>query len=144
MLVRIASPEEAGQAASIDTRNGTVPGHVVRVNPIAVEGTVTVEVKLDGPPPKGASPDLSVDGTIEIEKLNDATYVGRPVFGQPNSTVEIFKLDPDGKGASLVQVQLGRASVNSVEIVSGLQPADKVILSDMSRWDAFDRIRLTS
>jgi multidrug efflux pump subunit AcrA (membrane-fusion protein) len=131
-----------GQPVSIETRNGTVPGHVVRVDASVVEGTVTVDVKLDGPLPKGTRPDLSVDGTIEIENLKDAIYVGRPVFGQPNSTVEMFKLDPDGKGANLVQVKLGRASVNSIEILSGLQPADKVVLSDMSAWDAFNRIRL--
>jgi hypothetical protein len=131
-----------GQSASIDTRNGIVPGHVVRVDPAVVEGTVTVDVKLDGPLPKGARPDLTVDGTIEIENLKDAIYMGRPVFGQPNSTIGIFKLDEDRKGASLVQVKLGRASVNSVEILSGLQPADKVVISDMSAWDAFDRIRL--
>ena len=133
---------QAGQPASIDTRSGIVPGHVLRVDPTVAEGAVTVEVTLDGPLPKGASPDLSADGTIEIEKLNDATYVGRPVFGQPNSTIEIFKVDQDGKGASLVQVQLGRASVNSVEILSGLRPGDKVVLSDMSQWDAFNRVRL--
>jgi len=137
-----AKDVQIGQPASIDTREGIVPGHVVRVDPAVVEGTVTVDVKLDGPLPKGAPPDLSVDGTIEIEKLKDAIHVGRPAFAQPNSTVGIFKLDPDGKGASLVQVKLGRASVNSIEIISGLQPGDKVILSDMSTWDAFNRIRL--
>jgi hypothetical protein len=131
-----------GQTASIETRDGIAPGHVVRVDPSVVEGAVTVDVKLDGAPPKGTRPDISVDGTIEIEKLNDAIYVGRPVYCQPNSLIEIFKLDADGKGASLVQVKLGRASVNSIEIVSGLQPGDKVILSDMSTWDAFNRIRL--
>ena len=137
-----AKDVQVGQPASIDTRDGIVSGHVVRVDPSVVEGAVTVEVKLDGPLPKGARPDLSVDGTIEIEKLNDAIYVGRPVYCQPNSTIEIFKLDEDGKGASLVQVKLGRASANSVEILSGLQPADKVVLSDMSTWDAFNHIRL--
>jgi multidrug efflux pump subunit AcrA (membrane-fusion protein) len=131
-----------GQPASIDTHDGNVPGHVVRVGSSVVEGTVTVEVKLDGPLPKAARPDLTVDGTIEIEKLKDAIYVGRPVFSQPNSTVGIFKLDQDGKDASLVQVKLGRASVNCVEILSGLQPADKVVISDMSAWDAFERVRL--
>jgi multidrug efflux pump subunit AcrA (membrane-fusion protein) len=137
-----AKDVQIGQSASIETRDGIIPGHVVRVDPAVVEGTVTVEVKLDGPLPKGARPDVPVDGTIEIEKLVDAIYVGRPVFGQPNSTIEIFKLDQDGKSANLVQVQLGRASANSVEVLSGLQPADKVILSDMSAWDAFNRIRL--
>jgi HlyD family secretion protein len=137
-----AKDVQIGQSASIDTRNGVVPGHVVRVDPSVVEGTVTVDVKLDGPLPKGARPDLSVEGTIEIENLADVVYVGRPAFGQPNSTVGIFKLDTDGKGANRVQVKLGRASVNFVEILSGLQPADNVVLSDMSAWDAFNRIRL--
>jgi HlyD family secretion protein len=103
---------------------------------------VTVDVKLDAPLPKGARPDLSVEGTIEIENLADVVYVGRPAFGQPNSTVGIFRLDENDNIASRVQVKLGRASVNSVEILSGLQPGDKVILSDMSQWDAFNRIRL--
>ena len=130
------------QKASIDTRNGIVPGHVIRVDPSVVEGSVTVDVKLDAALPKGARPDLSVEGTIEIENLADVVYVGRPAFGQPNSTVGIFRLDEGTSAASRVQVKLGRASVNSVEIVSGLQPGDKVILSDMSQWDAFNRIRL--
>jgi multidrug resistance efflux pump len=131
-----------GQKAAIDTRNGIIPGHVMRVDPSVVEGSVTVDVKLDAALPQGARPDLSVEGTIEIENLADVVYVGRPGFGQPNSTVGIFKLDEGGKGASRVQVKLGRASVNSVEIVGGLQPGDQVILSDMSQWDAFNRIRL--
>ena len=131
-----------GQKAAIDTRNGIIPGHVMRVDPSVVEGSVTVDVKLDAALPKGARPDLSVEGTVEIENLADVVYVGRPAFGQPNSTVGIFKLDEDGKGATRVQVKLGRASVNSVEILSGLQPGDRVILSDMSQWDAFNRIRL--
>jgi hypothetical protein len=137
-----AKDVQIGQPASIDTRDGIVPGHVVRVDPSVAKGALTVDVKLDGPLPKGTRLDLSVDGTIEIEKLKDAIYVGRPVFCQPNSTVEIFKLDQDGKGANRVPLKLGRASVNSVEILSGLQPADKVIISDMSAWDGFDRIRL--
>jgi multidrug efflux pump subunit AcrA (membrane-fusion protein) len=115
---------------------------VIRVDPAVVEGSVTVDVKLDAALPKGARPDLSVEGTIEIENLPDVIYVGRPAFGQPNSTVGIFKFDPNGKIATRVQVKLGRASVNSVEILSGLQPGDKVILSDMSQWDAFNRIRV--
>jgi HlyD family secretion protein len=131
-----------GQSASIDTRNGIIPGHVIRVDPSVVEGSVTVDVKLDAPLPKGARPDLSVEGTIEIENLADVVYVGRPGFGQPNSTVGIFRLDEGGNIASRVQVKLGRASVNSVEILNGLQPGDKVILSDMSQWDAFNRVRL--
>jgi HlyD family secretion protein len=131
-----------GQSASIDTRNGIVSGHVSRVDPSVVEGSVTVDVKLDGPLPQGARPDLSVEGTIEIENLSDVVYVGRPAFGQPQSTVGIFKLDQDGRDATRVQVKLGRASVNSVEILNGLRPGDKVVLSDMSQWDAFPRIRL--
>ena len=137
-----AKDVQIGLRASVDTRNGLIPGHVMRVDPSVVEGSVTVDVKLDAALPKGARPDLSVEGTIEIENLKDVIYVGRPAFGQPNSTVGIFKIDPDGKGATRVQVKLGRASVNSVEILSGLQPGDKVILSDMSQWDAFNRIRL--
>jgi HlyD family secretion protein len=137
-----AKDVQIGLRASVDTRNGLIPGHVMRVDPSVVEGSVTVDVKLDAALPKGARPDLSVEGTIEIENLADVVYVGRPAFGQPNSTVGIFKIDPDGKGATRVQVKLGRASVNSVEILSGLQPGDKVILSDMSQWDAFNRIRL--
>lgn len=132
----------AGQKASIDTRNGFIPGHVTRVDPVVVEGSVTVDVKLDAPLPQGARPDLSVEGTIEIENLPDVVFMGRPAFGQPNSTVGVFKYDPDGKGATRVQVKLGRASVNAVEILSGLQPGDRVILSDMSQWDAFNRIRV--
>ena len=131
-----------GQAASIDTRNGIIPGHIMRVDPAAVQGTVTVDVKLDGALPKGARPDLSVEGTIEIENLADVVYVGRPAFGQPNSTVTIFRLNDSGKEANRVQVKLGRSSVNNIEILSGLEPGDKVVLSDMSQWDAFNRIRL--
>jgi HlyD family secretion protein len=137
-----AKDVQIGLRASVDTRNGLIPGHVMRVDPSVVEGSVTVDVKLDAALPKGARPDLSVEGTIEIENLADVVYVGRPAFGQPNSTVGIFKIDPEGKGATRVQVKLGRASVNSVEILSGLQPGDNVILSDMSQWDAFNRIRL--
>ncbi len=133
---------QIGQLASIDTRNGIIPGHVMRVDPSVINGTRTVNVKLDGALPKGAVPDLSVEGTIELENLKDVIYVGRPAFGQPNSTVGIFKIEEDGKGANRAQVKLGRASVNSVEILSGLQPGDKVVLSDMSAWDAFNRIRL--
>jgi len=137
-----AKDVRVGQRVSIDTRDGTLPGHVARVDPSVVEGAVTVDVKLDGPLPKGLTPDLSVDGMIEIENLKDAIYVGRPVYSQPNTTIGLFKVDQDGKGASLVQVQLGRASVNSVEILDGLQPSDRVILSDMSAWDAFNHVRL--
>jgi HlyD family secretion protein len=131
-----------GQKAEVDTRNGVIPGRVSRIDPAAVNGTVTVDVKLEGALPQGARPDLSVDGTIEIEKLNDVLYVGRPTFGQPNSTVTLFKVDPDRKGAARVQVKLGRSSVNTIEILEGLRVGDQVILSDMSAWDAYERIRL--
>lgn len=133
---------QIGQRASIDTRNGVVDGHVVRIDPSVQNGTVTVDVAMDGPLPKGARPDLSVDGTIELERLNDVLYVGRPAFGQEQSTVGLFKLTDDGSGAERVQVKLGRSSVNTVEVLSGLKVGDQVILSDMSAWDAFDRIRL--
>jgi HlyD family secretion protein len=137
-----AKDVQIGQVASIDTRNGIIPGSVMRVDPAVQNGTVTVDVKLEGALPKGARPDLSVDGTIEIERLRDVLYVGRPAFGQPNSTVGIFKLEAGGKEATRVQVKLGRSSVNTIEILSGLQVGDQVILSDMSAWDAFNRIRL--
>lgn len=130
------------QRAQIDTRNGIVNGHVMRSDPGAVNGTVTVEVALDGELPKGARPDLSVDGTIEIERLNDVLYVGRPAYGQAESTVGLFRLDPDGKSASRVNVKLGRSSVNTIEVVGGLIPGDKVIISDMSQYDNFNRVRL--
>jgi len=131
-----------GQKAEVDTRNGIIPGRVSRIDPAAKDGTVTVDVKLEGPLPQGARPDLSVDGTIEIEKLTDVLYVGRPTFGQPNSQVTLFKLDTDGKGANRVQVKLGRSSVNTIEILEGLRVGDQVVLSDMTQWDAYDRIRL--
>jgi len=131
-----------GQLAAVDTHNGVIPGHVIRKDPSAVNGTVTVDVALDGPLPDGAVPDLSVDGTITLEHLQDVLYVGRPTFGQPNSTITLFKVNSDGKEAVHVPVKLGRASVNFVEIVEGLKRGDIVILSDMSRYDAFDRIRL--
>jgi HlyD family secretion protein len=131
-----------GQLAEIDTRNGIIPGRVSRIDPAAISGTVTVDVKLEGELPLGARPDLSVDGTIEIEKLTDVLFVGRPTFGQPNSTVTLFKLDSDNRGATRVQVKLGRSSVNTIEITDGLRIGDQVVLSDMSAWDAYDRIRL--
>jgi HlyD family secretion protein len=134
-----------GQPAIIDTRNGLVKGHVSRIDPAVLNGTVTVDVKLEGTEslPKGAiRPDLSVDGTIELEHLDDVVYMGRPVFGQADSTVSIFKIDPEGKYANRVQVKLGRASVNSIEVRDGLKVGDRVILSDMSAWDSYDRIRL--
>jgi len=131
-----------GQSATIDTRNGIVKGHVIRIDPSVVNGTVTVDVGIDDPLPLGARPDLSVDGTIELENLKDVLYVGRPVHGQSDSTIGLFKIDADGSEAQRVNVKLGRASVNTIEIVSGLRVGDKVILSDMSAWDNFDRIRL--
>jgi multidrug resistance efflux pump len=131
-----------GQKAEIDTHNGVVDGTVSRIDPAVQAGTVTVDVKLDGPPPKGARPDLSVDGTITQEKLENVLYVGRPAFGQEKSTVGMFKLDPDEKTATRVKVELGRSSVNTIEIVGGLKEGDKVILSDMSRYDNQDRIKL--
>ncbi|MFZ3331554.1 MAG: HlyD family efflux transporter periplasmic adaptor subunit [Candidatus Acidiferrales bacterium] len=131
-----------GQQASVDTHNGIIPGHVTRIDPAVVNGTVTVDVGLDGPLPPGARPDLSVEGTVEIERLADVLYVERPVHGEANSTVGLFKLIDDGKDATRVQVALGRSSVNTVEILKGLQVGDKVILSDMSAWDNYDRVEL--
>jgi HlyD family secretion protein len=131
-----------GQKATVDTRNGIVNGHVSRIDPSVINGTVTVDVTIDGPLPSGARPDLSVDGTIELENLKDVLYVGRPVHGQSESTIGIFKLVDDGSEAERVNVKLGRSSVNTIEIVQGLKVGDKVILSDMSAWDNFDRIRL--
>lgn len=133
---------QLGQPASVDTHNGVIPGHVVRIDPSVVNGTVTVDVALDSALPQGARPDLSVDGTIDLEKMQDVLYVGRPAFGQEQSTVGMFKLEPDGNNAVRAQVKLGRSSVNTVEILQGLKEGDQVILSDMSRWDNFDRIRL--
>ncbi len=130
------------QIAAIDTRNGVIPGRVIRVDPAVVNGTVTVDVKLEGELPRGARPDLSVDGTIELERLDHAVYVGRPVQGQPNSTVSLFKLVDDGRAAVRVPVQLGRTSVSTVEVVQGLEVGDQIILSDMSQWDAYDRVQL--
>jgi HlyD family secretion protein len=144
--VRIAETQakdiQIGQVASIDTRNGIVTGHVSRIDPSVQNGTVTVDVSLEGELPRGARPDLSVDGTIELERLDDVIYMGRPAFGQERSTVGIFKLDLDGNYATRTQVQLGRSSVNTIEIVNGLRPGDRVILSDMTQQDANERIRL--
>ena len=131
-----------GQKASIDTRNGIVNGHVTRIDPSVVNGTVTVDVAIDDPLPPGARPDLSVDGTITIENLKDVLYVGRPVHGQSDSTIGLFKLVDDGSDAVRVNVKLGRSSVNTIEILDGLKVGDQVILSDMSAWDNFDRVRL--
>src|SRR5882724_2969813 len=131
-----------GLKATVDTRNGVVVGHVSRIDPSVQNGTVTVDVAIDDALPPGARADLSVDGTVEIENLKDILYVGRPVHGQSDSTIGIFKLVDDGGEAVRVNVKLGRASVNTIEVLSGLQAGDKVILSDMSQWDNFDRIRL--
>lgn len=131
-----------GQPVSIDTRNGVVPGRVSRIDPSVQSGTRTVDAELEGDLPKGAVPDLSVDGTIQLEKLENILYVARPVHGQENSTVGLFKLDGDGRGAARVQVRLGRSSVITIEILEGLKEGDQVILSDTSQWDNNERIRL--
>jgi HlyD family secretion protein len=133
---------QLNQSAVIDTRNGTVKGHVTRVNPAVEQGTVTVDVAFDEALPKGARPDLSVDGTVELERLNDVIFVGRPAFGQENNTVSIFKLVSGGSEAVRTPVKLGKSSVNTIEIQGGLQPGDQVILSDTSAWDSHERIRL--
>ena len=130
-----------GQRASVDTRTGFVPGHVIRIDPAALEGTVTVDIALDADAP-GARPDISVDATITIERLNNVLYVGRPAYGQPNSTVGMFKLVERGRYAVRIPVKLGRTSVNAVEIVDGLAEGDSVILSDMTRYDNVDRVKL--
>jgi HlyD family secretion protein len=137
-----AKDVQIGQPAEIDTRNGVVSGKVSRVDPSVQNGTVKVDVALPGELPLGARPDLSVDGVVELEHLNDVVYVGRPAFGQEHSTANIFRLDADGVYADRVPVQLGRSSVNTIEIVKGLEPGDRVILSDMSQWDTHDRIKL--
>lgn len=133
---------QIGQKASIDTHNGIIAGHVIRIDPAVLNGTRTVDVKLDGALPPGAVPQLSVEGTVEIEHLADVLFVGRPVHGDENSKVGLFKLVGDGREAARVQVELGRASVNAVEVRSGLQAGDQVILSDMSAEDNFDRVEL--
>jgi HlyD family secretion protein len=137
-----AKDVQIGQPASIDTRNGLVAGKVARIDPAVQNGTVTVDVTLEGELPVGARPDLSVDGTIELDRLKDVLYVGRPAFGQEKSLVGLFRVNEDGDEATRVKVKLGKSSVNTVEIVEGLKPGDKVILSDMSAWDAYDRVRL--
>ena len=158
LLARVARPEKlkaqlqipevlakdvkVGMQASIDTRNGVVPGHVIRIAPSSQDGTVIMDVAFDGPLPDGARPNLSVDGTIELERLENVLFVGRPSFGQPNSKVELFKLTDGGKTAVRVPVELGRMSVSTVEIVKGLQPGDQVVLSDTSAQDGYNKIRL--
>lgn len=132
-----------GLDASVDTRNGIIPGRVIRIDPAALNGSVGVDIFLMGKLPEGARPELSVDGTVQIERLNDVVYMERPVSGEPEATIGLFKIDPDGSGASRVQVKLGRTSVNTVEIRSGLQVGDRVILSDMAQYDTHNRIRLS-
>jgi RND family efflux transporter MFP subunit len=133
---------QLGQPASVDTHNGIVAGHVTRIDPAVVNGTRTVDVTLDGPLPPGAVPQLSVDGTIDLERMADVLFVGRPALGNENSTLSLFKVDPDGKGATRVPVKVGRASVNNIQVLEGLKEGDTVILSDMSRYDTVDRVRL--
>jgi HlyD family secretion protein len=157
-LARVAQPEklkavvkvaetqardiQLGQKASVDTRNGVIAAHVSRVDPAVQNGTVTVDLALDGELPKGARPDLSVDGTIEIERLDDVLFVGRPAQAQPDALVTLFRLDESGREASRVKVKLGHSSVSTIEVRDGLKVGDQVVLSDMSAWDAYDRVRL--
>jgi HlyD family secretion protein len=131
-----------GLPATVDTRNGLIQGVVSRIDPAAVNGTVTVDVKLTSALPAGARPDLSVDGTVDLERIAEVLQMGRPVYGQPFSTITLFRVNPDGKEALRVPVKLGRASVNSIEVVEGLKAGDRVILSDMSQYDTHNRIRL--
>ncbi len=131
-----------GQAADVDTRNGVIPGRVARIDPAVRGGTVTVDIALTGALPKGARPDLSVDGTIEIVRLENAVFVGRPAFVQEGSTIGLFRLEPDGAGAVRVPIRFGRGSVNTIEVLDGLRPGDRVILSDMSAWSHVDRVQL--
>ncbi len=148
LMARLQIPETQakdillGQSAQIDTRNGIIRAHVMRIDASIVNGTRAVECKLEGPLPKGAVPDLSVDGTIEIERLADVLYVGRPVFAQPGGAGTLFRIDADGKGAERVPVHFGRASVNAIEIADGLKAGDKVILSDMAAQEQASRVRL--
>jgi HlyD family secretion protein len=157
-LARVADPErlkaelriaetqakdvEIGQLAYVDTRNGIIPGRVSRKDPAATNGTVTVDVTLTAELPRGAVPDLSVDGTIELERVESALQVGRPAFGQEQSTIALFKVLDAAGNAARVQVKVGRSAVNTIEIVSGLTEGDQVVLSDMSNWDDVDRVRL--
>jgi HlyD family secretion protein len=130
------------QPAEVDTHNGIVTGHVTRKDPAVVNGTITVDVKLDGELPPGAVPQLSVDGVIDLQRLKDVLFVGRPAFGNPDSTISLFKYDPDGKTATRTQVKVGKASVTQIQILDGLKESDRVILSDMSRYDSTDKVRL--
>jgi HlyD family secretion protein len=131
-----------GLDATVDTRNGIIPGRVIRIDPAATNGTVNVDVSLLGPLPQGARPELSVDGVVQIERLSNVVYMDRPVSGEPGTTIGLFKIDSDGKGASRVNVKLGRASVNTIEVLDGLKVGDRVILSDMSQYDSYQRLRL--
>ena len=133
---------QIGQAAEVDTHNGVIPGKVMRIDPAVQGGTVTVDVQLEGALPQGARPDLSVDGIIDLDHLQNVLTLGRPTIGNENSTISLFRVDPGGKTATRISVQVGRASVNSIQILSGLNPGDIVILSDMTRWEAADKIRL--
>jgi len=133
---------QLNQPAEIDTHNGIVAGHVTRIDPAVVNGTRTVDVALDGPLPSGAVPQLSVDGTIDLQRLADVLYVGRPAFGNPDSTISLFKIDPDGKTATRTQVKVGKASVTQIQILDGLKEGDRVILSAMDRYDNTDKVRL--
>ena len=133
---------QIGQPSEIDTHNGVISGKVMRIDPAVVNGTVTVDVELEGALPLGARPDLSVDGTIDLDRMANVVYVGRPAFGNENSTISLFKLSTDSKTAVRVPVKVGKASVNSIQVIEGLQEGDTVILSDMSRWDNTDKIRL--
>ncbi len=137
-----AKDVQIGQIASVDTRNGIVPGRVVRIDPAVEEGTVTVDVALEGDLPRGARPDLTVAGTIELERLEDVVFVGRPVVGQEESEVGLFRLYGEGNGATRTRVLLGRSSANTIEVLDGLVPGEQVVLSDMSGWDEFDRLRI--
>jgi HlyD family secretion protein len=133
---------ELNQPAEIDTRNGIVPGHVVRIDPASFQGTVTIDVKLDGELPRGARPDLSVDGSIELERMTNVLYVGRPINGQPESTTRVFKVVDGGSQAIQAQVKFGRTSVSTISVLEGLSEGDQIITSDMAQWDAHDRVRL--
>ncbi len=133
---------QLGQPAEVDTHNGVVPGHVTRIDPSVLNGTRTVDVTMDGALPEGAVLGLSVDGTVDLSHLHDVLYVGRPAFGNPDSTISLFRIDPNGKTATRVQVKVGKASVTQIQILSGLNEGDRVILSDMSRYDATDKVRL--
>ena len=133
---------QLNQPAEIDTHNGVIPGNVIRIDPAVVNGTVTVDVELTGALPQGARPDLSVDGTIQLDRLQNTLYIGRPAIGNENSTLSLFRVEPDGKTATRVSVHVGRASVNSMEVLSGLTLGDTVILSDMSRFDSAEKVRL--